>query len=175
MHASKGLQWPVVYLPFLYDRWIPDDNELRLHDGTERVIDLGGRDGATWRASKAQAALEDSGEQLRLLYVAATRAQSQVVAWWAPTTNAKNAGLHRVLFGRRPGGAVVPDTCAPLDDAESLRILGLWQAEGGPTIERVTPRSAPARPSRRAGRPAGRAGRSTARSTRPGGAPPTPA
>jgi exodeoxyribonuclease V beta subunit len=146
VHASKGLQWPVVYLPFLYDRWIPDDTVLRLHDDTDRVLDLGGRDGASWRASRAQAALEDSGEQLRLLYVAATRAQSQVVAWWAPTTNAKNAALHRVLFGRGPNGAVVPDICVPLDDAESLRILTQWEGIGGPTVERVTSRRAPDRP-----------------------------
>jgi exodeoxyribonuclease V beta subunit len=145
VHASKGLQWPVVYLPFLYDRWIPDDNELRLHDGTERVIDLGGRGGSTFRASTAQAALEDSSEQLRLLYVAATRAQSQVVAWWVPTTNAKNAGLHRVLFGRRPEQATVPDVWEPPSDADALRILEQWQQLGGPTVERVTARSAPVR------------------------------
>jgi exodeoxyribonuclease V beta subunit len=144
VHASKGLQWPVVYLPFLYDRWIPDESVPRLHDGDERVLDLGGRTGSTWQASKAQSSLEDCGEQLRLLYVAVTRAQSQVVAWWAPTTNAKNAALHRVLFGRRPGEAVVPDQCAPLSDEESLRILGEWQRIGGPVVERVTPRSAPA-------------------------------
>jgi exodeoxyribonuclease V beta subunit len=143
VHASKGLQWPVVYLPFLHDRWIPDDNVLRLHAGTDRVLDLGGRDGSTWRASRAQASLEDCGEQLRLLYVAATRAQSQVVAWWAPTTNAKNSALHRVLFGRRPGEATVPDVCTPLDDATSLQILAQWQRIGGPVVERVIPRAVP--------------------------------
>ncbi|MCL3818985.1 UvrD-helicase domain-containing protein [Aeromicrobium wangtongii] len=153
VHASKGLQWPVVYLPFLYDRWIPDDNELRLHDGTDRVIDLGGRDGTTFRASRSQAALEDCGEQLRLLYVAATRAQSQVVAWWAPTTNAKNAGLPRVLFGRRPGESAVPDVCAPLDDADSLRILEQWQRIGGPVVERVAARPAPVAPVEQAADP----------------------
>jgi exodeoxyribonuclease V beta subunit len=146
VHASKGLQYPVVYLPFLHDRWIPDDNVLRLHDGTDRVIDLGGRDGPTWKASRAQAAVEDCGEALRLLYVAATRAQSQVVAWWAPTTNAKNSALQRVLFGRLPGQATVPDNCNPLDDAESLRILGEWERIGGPALERVTARTEPERP-----------------------------
>ena len=30
-------------------------------------------------------AVEDAGEELRLLYVALTRAQCQVVAWWAPS------------------------------------------------------------------------------------------
>ena len=42
-------------------------------------------------------------EALRLLYVGLTRAQSQVVMWWAPTTNTPASGLHRLLFGRAPG------------------------------------------------------------------------
>jgi exodeoxyribonuclease V beta subunit len=42
--------------------------------------------------------------ELRVLYVAATRAQSRVVAWWAPTAkNTRLSALHRLLFGRTDG------------------------------------------------------------------------
>ncbi|WP_131824619.1 hypothetical protein, partial [Mycobacteroides abscessus] len=39
----------------------------------------------------------------RLAYVALTRAQSQVVAWWAPSFDEPNGGLSRLLRGRAPG------------------------------------------------------------------------
>ncbi len=52
---------------------------------------------------------EAAGEELRLTYVALTRAQSQVVTWWAPTCDAVNAGLTRLLLGRARGESAVPD------------------------------------------------------------------
>jgi exodeoxyribonuclease V beta subunit len=140
VHASKGLQYPVVYLPFLYDRWIPPADVPRFHVGGERVLDIGGPGSSTFSASVKAANAEDCGEQLRLLYVAATRAQSQVVAWWAPSTNAHNAGLTRLLFGRRPGEVTVPDVAPAPSDEDVVRILGEWQALGGPVVERVLPR-----------------------------------
>ena len=142
VHASKGLQYPVVYLPFLFDRWIPPVDVPRFHDGSERVLDIGGPGSSSFNASVKAAKAEDCGEQLRLLYVAATRAQSQVVAWWAPSTNAHNAGLTRLLFGRRPGEAVVPDVAAAPSDADVVQQLNEWQARGGPVVERVLPRPA---------------------------------
>ena len=41
-------------------------------------------------------------EDLRLAYVAMTRAQSQLILWWAATANTPDSGLHRLLFGRAP-------------------------------------------------------------------------
>ena len=87
IHGSKGLEYPVVYLPTLWDRF-PQDPEVPLFhsdadDGAQRCIDVGAG-GPQWGDHLARAAAEDDGESLRLLYVAMTRARSQVVAWWAP-------------------------------------------------------------------------------------------
>ncbi|MET0928501.1 MAG: 3'-5' exonuclease, partial [Aeromicrobium sp.] len=142
VHASKGLQYPIVYLPFLFDRWIPPIDVPRFHAGSERVLDIGGPGSSTFNASQKIAKAEDCAEQLRLLYVAATRAQSQVVAWWAPTTNAANSGLTRLLFGRKPGEAAVPDFALPPSDEDAVKVLQDWQALGGPVVERVQPREA---------------------------------
>ena len=46
---------------------------------------------------------EDASDDSRLTYVALTRAQAQVVAWWAPSNDEPNGGLSRLLRGRRPG------------------------------------------------------------------------
>ena len=44
VHVSKGLEFPVVYVPFGWDCWSPDRPEiLRLHDDDgHRVLDVGG-------------------------------------------------------------------------------------------------------------------------------------
>ena len=46
------------------------------------------------------------------MYVAMTRAQAQVVTWWAPSRDEPNGGLSRLLRGRRPGETLIPDQCA---------------------------------------------------------------
>lgn len=141
IHGSKGLQYPVVYLPTLADRWVSDTPRIPLfHEPPPertRCIDVGGpADNPTWEASVTAAKAEDAGESLRLLYVAMTRAQSQVVTWWAPSTNARHSPLHRMLFGRTPSSGPVPDAIAvPDDDAAATDLLNRWADLGGLTLE----------------------------------------
>ncbi|MGB8406547.1 MAG: UvrD-helicase domain-containing protein [Mycobacterium sp.] len=139
---SKGLQFPVVYLPFGFNRNIQTDMVLRYHDdaGT-RCLHVGG-DGATDRAEvEEQALAEIAGENVRLTYVALTRAQSQVVAWWAPTWDERNGGLSRLLRGRRRGQTEVPDVLVPqtISDDDALVHLRGWESAGGPVIEEAVP------------------------------------
>lgn len=140
IHSSKGLQYPVVYLPTLWNRYVGRDPEIPLFhdDAGQRCRDVGGP--GPWRKeSTGRHWSEDAGESLRLLYVAMTRAQSQVVAWYAPAThNTPASALHRILFGRRPGTAVVPDEQALVDDERAVEILGQWKAAGGPQPELAT-------------------------------------
>ena len=136
VHASKGLQFPVVYLPFAFDRWVPTPDLLLLHDdaGT-RQLDVGGP-GALGRAERLRrAAGEASGEALRLLYVGLTRAQSQVIMWWAPTTNTAESGLHRLLLGRSVGGAAVPDSAVLPSDTAAAERFAVLAARGALAVE----------------------------------------
>ena len=136
VHGSKGLEYPVTYLPFAYQHFPFPTSVARYHEAGERVLDVSGG-GTQWPARLAAHRAEEAGEELRDLYVALTRAQSQVVAWWAPTANTRHGGLHRLLFGRRPGDAVVPDEVEPRDDADAARILALLEEMGGPAAEVV--------------------------------------
>ncbi len=137
LHASKGLQYPVVYLPFAFDRHVPDPDVLLLHQDGRRVLDIGGA-GTPGRSRRRQQALaEEAGEALRHLYVGLTRAQSQVVTWWAPTANTRASGLHRVLFGDRDfDGGVADDVPVPSDDVATARLEG-WSRRGALVVERV--------------------------------------
>ncbi len=137
IHGSKGLQYPIVYAPTLWNRYTGNDPDVPLFhdDAGHRARDVGGA--SAWRgAHVARHRREDAGEALRLLYVALTRAQSQVVAWYAPAAlNTPASPLHRLLFGRRPGTAAVPDEQAVVAEDRIVEILGHWRAAGGPEPE----------------------------------------
>lgn len=148
LHASKGLQWPVVYLPSLADRYISDEKLPRFHSEPEhqRSLYVGGKDGPGFSDAHVQYAAEDAGESLRLLYVGFTRAQSQVVAWWAPTgQNTRPAPLHRVLFGRARDTSHIPDKTALPSDRDAWQKLEALAAGGDISVEHAEPAHAPAR------------------------------
>ena len=135
IHGSKGLEYPVVYLPTLWDRFPQDPAVPRFHLDGRRFIDVGAG-GEHFRDHLARAQAEEDGESLRLLYVALTRARSQVVVWWAPTAkNTPAAALQRMLFGRTPGAAAVPSRQPVLSEDRVVEILNGWRAHGGPWPE----------------------------------------
>lgn len=124
VHRSKGLEFPVVYVPFGWDRHVRTDPELLLlHDDGHRVLDVGGSTGPGWRDRLQRHQAEEAGEDLRLLYVAMTRAQCQVVTWWAPTTTTTKSPLHRLLFGSSGPGADPPQSVTVRDDPAALAQL----------------------------------------------------
>lgn len=135
--VSKGLQFPIVYLPFTFNRYVRKQEVVRFHDEGRRCLHIGGETSPDLAAAQAQGRREAAGEETRLTYVALTRAQSQVVAWWAPSWDEPNGGLSRLLRGRRPGEATVPDRCDPekIDDADARALLGQWEAVGGLVVE----------------------------------------
>ncbi|QIK67871.1 UvrD-helicase domain-containing protein [Nocardioides sp. HDW12B] len=135
IHGSKGLQFPVVYLPFASDLFprVPD-HPLFHDEAGRRCLDVSGP-GSPYAAA---AVGEEAGEDLRLLYVALTRAQSQVVTWWLPSAkNTRNAPLHRMLFGRLPGGVDVPREAPVHPDDRAREIARHWQDAGGAHVEPV--------------------------------------
>jgi exodeoxyribonuclease V beta subunit len=142
IHGSKGLEYPVVYLPSLWDRFpqkpaVPLFHSPDADDRGHRCIDVGAG-GPRWSDNVARAMSEDDGESLRLLYVAMTRARSQVVAWWAPAPrNTPCSALQRILFGRQPGWPTVKPTQDLHDDADVARILQVWRGLGGPVPEKA--------------------------------------
>jgi exodeoxyribonuclease V beta subunit len=134
VHRSKGLEFPVVYAPFLWDRYVhatPDP--VRMHDAAgDRVLDVGGKDGVGYAERSAAHAHEEAGESLRLAYVALTRARAQVVAWWAPTTNTGGGPLHRLLFASRSAeGDIAERAAVPSDGWARERLDELAARAGG--------------------------------------------
>jgi len=138
IHASKGLEYPVVYLPAIGDRFVGDPKRPRFHDAEERrCLNVGGG-GADWADHCRRWSDEEAGEWLRLLYVAVTRAKSQVVCWWAPTKNAISSPLHRLLMRGEGISEVEPAPPLPSDD-DVVALFARWRERGGPVPEPAHP------------------------------------
>jgi exodeoxyribonuclease V beta subunit len=150
VHRSKGLQYPIVFAPFLWSPGWLHQPVLTFHDAGGRALDVGGsRKGEpTYDAHKERSLEEHAGELLRLLYVALTRAEHQVVVWWAPCRDAARSGLGRILFARDQDGQL--DTSrtgvAPSDDRCRERLGLLVERAGGHLALEETDREPPTDP-----------------------------
>jgi exodeoxyribonuclease V beta subunit len=133
VHRSKGLQYPIVFAPFLWSPGRASPPVLTFHDGDARALDVGGnRRTDEYDANKERAQLEQTGELLRLLYVAVTRAEHQVVLWWSPCQHAAKSGLGRILFSRDSAGELDTTRGAVVPSDERCRDrLGLLVERGG--------------------------------------------
>jgi exodeoxyribonuclease V beta subunit len=122
IHRSKGLQYRIVLCPFLWGGGQGLQVPMTVHEPTSggRLVDLGpkGRDG--FGEHEELARREAIGEALRLLYVAVTRAQHQLVLWWACIGGTDRSPLARVLFGRDETGTVQLADRIALPDPEEV-------------------------------------------------------
>ena len=78
LHKSKGLEYPLVYLPFAgLGTSRPDSGRHRVvHDGTQRVLQWRlDKDDPVWKAAGDAARRDAIAEDARLLYVGLTRAE----------------------------------------------------------------------------------------------------
>ncbi len=104
VHKSKGLEYPVVFLPFLWDAKKPANSKgnpavLAHDDQYEPVLDLGS---AMLRKHEEAAAEEDRAEQVRLAYVAFTRAAHACYLLCTPAKYAEHSALAGLLGVRNP-------------------------------------------------------------------------
>ncbi len=90
MHAVKGLEYPVVFCPYLWYRpgFLKGEKHCVFYHDEEnhRVADLG----SVHFEERLQAALnEELAEEVRLLYVALTRANARCYTFWADVRGGK--------------------------------------------------------------------------------------
>ncbi len=105
IHKSKGLEYGIVYCPFLWKDAIPFDFEKRVvkfhdpDDGLKAKLDLGS---AHLDAHREVARREALSEALRLLYVAVTRAKHRCSLLWGLGKGWDGAALSYLLHGEHP-------------------------------------------------------------------------
>ncbi|WP_260291453.1 exodeoxyribonuclease V subunit beta [Sedimenticola hydrogenitrophicus] len=100
IHKSKGLQYPVVFCPFVWDgglRAIREGEGCRFHDPQQQdraVLDLGS---PAWPEARRVNRTETLAESLRLLYVALTRARQRCYITWGEVNGAAESPLAWLL------------------------------------------------------------------------------
>ena len=108
VHRSKGLEFPIVYCPFLWSGWSEQSTIPVFHDPFDHdalTVDVGG-DSLGICEHRKLAQDEERGEELRLLYVALTRARHRAVIWWAGAKDSGKSPLGRLLFFKGTDGVV---------------------------------------------------------------------
>ena len=107
MHGSKGLEYPVVFCPYLWYRINRLKNEkyqIGCHTDTQQlVVDLGSQ---YFDARRLLAIEEEMAEEMRLLYVALTRAAVRCYILWA---DVKPSGIVADSFESSLGYLLFPE------------------------------------------------------------------
>ncbi|MFP3882952.1 MAG: UvrD-helicase domain-containing protein [Actinomycetota bacterium] len=90
IHGAKGLQYPVVLVPYAWDvagrkpayPVFHDPEPTRGDEPRQRLINVAGNESPGFDDHCDLAMAEDEAEESRLLYVALTRAQHHLMVWW---------------------------------------------------------------------------------------------
>ncbi|RQH06566.1 exodeoxyribonuclease V subunit beta [Paraburkholderia dinghuensis] len=120
IHKSKGLEYPLVFLPFAcaFRAVKPDDVPLKWHDeaGEPRVtLEADGR-------VLQQADRERLGEDLRKLYVALTRARYATWVGYAPLQGVESSAFGYLVSGGEPVPAGQTEGCLDALRGDSIDI-----------------------------------------------------
>ncbi len=102
MHACKGLEFPVVYCPFLAHTVDDKDNYVIYHDPDDDNRVVLHLDKNITKEVKAIKKDEDLAENVRLLYVALTRAKSRCCVMFALNKYFSRSAAH-YIFVKEPG------------------------------------------------------------------------
>ena len=112
IHASKGLQYPVVMVPF---EWHPAQKHMggpvrysrETGDGSELVMDLNPKGSPANEKALEAYNRETLEEEMRLLYVATTRARHHLVLWAGAVPGAESSGTARLLLSHNADDQVL--------------------------------------------------------------------
>lgn len=142
IHKSKGLEYPIVLAPFLWEtrQALKDSGQpLLYHGAIGPVLNLHSAAAPERQAVMALLTQERRQEEARVLYVALTRAVHHVVAWLIPAGDtadrpADNAFTHLLLRQRDEHGCWVSDELPP---ALAAAKPGVAPSDPAPWLERL--------------------------------------
>ena len=129
IHRAKGLEFPIAFCPFAWWGRRPDKNATAHYydvEANEPVLDLQPSPDALEREER-----EELADEVRLLYVALTRAKYRCEVTWGPARESEHAPFAWLLdgaepaavseFARRAPEAISVQDAAVADEATTVR------------------------------------------------------
>ncbi|MGZ5164376.1 MAG: exodeoxyribonuclease V subunit beta [Burkholderiales bacterium] len=129
IHVAKGLEYPLVFCPFMWDGNLRSakSEAIKFHDPAKRevaVLDFGSE---TLEDGRAQAVLEEHAENMRLLYVALTRAKYRCWMVWGRINEAETSAPAWLLH--RGGSTVRPAATQSKGHSQDMPQLANMRAD----------------------------------------------
>ncbi len=100
IHKSKGLEYPIVFCPYIWDGNLRSKKAKQFifhDDNSQRVLDIGSE---KQEINLELALLEEKAENLRLFYVAVTRAKHRCYLLWGNFFGAETSPLAHLLHSQ---------------------------------------------------------------------------
>lgn len=136
IHKSKGLEYPIVFCPFLWDSSQTNrhDEVIRFHDAEQDYQAFVAFSEPALSKAAEVSLVEQQAEDLRLLYVALTRARERCVVCWGLVKGITESALFRLLHPERLEAdteALLADVLALSDGSDGTMSVELMQVEKG--------------------------------------------
>lgn len=132
MHRSKGLEYPIVFCPFLWHS--PEYNDsgepIIYHDRNDETkvnLDFYGKSDPERGRKRFRMAQEDLAESVRLAYVAITRAEQKCFISWVHAKKSEYSPLGYLLLGQEKAFEVLQGVAAK-DGYNSVKTADFEQA-----------------------------------------------
>jgi len=135
IYAAKGLEFPFVFCPFLWDAHngnLPGGADgMEYQDGKDFVIDFRKHEEEVENAIKSKMAIEDAADRIRLIYVALTRAvyRCYIVAGCYAVSASLKQTTRGTLNWLAVETGITPETWIARGDKERVGLIETgWQA-----------------------------------------------
>lgn len=126
IHVSKGLEYPVVFCPYLWDGALLQNHDkyrAEYHKGSDAVLDMGS---SMFDHASNRMATERLAEKLRVLYVALTRAKYRCYGIWGHVKEFETAPFTWLMMGSEiEGDAEYPNIA---NELKGYNLSGLLSA-----------------------------------------------
>ncbi len=146
IHRSKGLEFPIVFCPFLWRDSLADNDSVLFHDTVHNGALTRDYGSTRIEENRKRAQTENLAENVRLMYVALTRAKSRCYCGWGrfnQTDSAAPAYLFHAppdLDSADPAGALARFMQKADDEAMLADLRRLARAcPGGIAVEPLEP------------------------------------
>ncbi len=127
IHVSKGLEYPIVFCPFSWGGVFESGDAVVCHEDSRMVADVGSD---LFEERRTAARAEQLAENVRLLYVALTRARCRCYLVWGRFRHSESSALAYLLHypAEKEAGRFVEQLSNCMEHVTDAEMVGVLKA-----------------------------------------------